>query len=514
MPMTVTKLLSHLLLPFLLVWIVTMLILGFKGKANSFDLTVPHLETGVGNVFETSNTNSRYALTSSLVESKSFFFTEEQARFAAPDLVRLNGKFFTIFTPGISVAAVPFYTLGKNLGGYQHITTFFTTATFALMNVVLIYIVSRKIGASKILACVAGALFVLATNAYSYAFTLTQHHGTVTILLLLLLNALSKQRTVLNNLVFGILCGIGFLFDFPNIFLFIPIGLYVLSKHFNNDTIRSNVRVEIDLSFVAIAVGFLPLVGAFLWYNLQVTGSPTKFGQMYPRSDYFDSEEVKEKNRLEAAEPKDPFAEKVPFSTRAQLKGFYTLLISDERSWWYYSPVVLIGFLGLVALNRKQQTQEFAILFGSVLFLNIIMYGMFGDPWGGWSFGPRYLIPGAAILSILVSIALTHFRRSIFLSILFLALTAMSSGISIAGALTTNSIPPKIEAQSLTVRIPHTHLYNFELLEAGKSSSLVYNKWLEGRIPLKTYWMILTATTVGIFALALIAHMIQSRKKI
>ena len=97
--------------------------------------------------FESSNTTSRFALVESIVKQSTFFFDLDLARFAVPDVVENNGKFYTSFTPGISFVAVPFYILGQYLG-LTELITLFSTVVFATLNGFALYFLGKKIGAS------------------------------------------------------------------------------------------------------------------------------------------------------------------------------------------------------------------------------------------------------------------------------------------------------------------------------------------------------------------------------
>ena len=105
---------------------------------------------------------------------------------------------------------------------------------------------------------------------------------------------------------------------------------------------------------------------------------------------------------------------------------------------------------------------------------------MFGDPWGGWSFGPRYLIPATAVACIPIGLIVTRFRKNLAFTILFWAAALWSIFLSSLGALTTNLIPPKKEASGLSVYIPYTPLRNIEMMNQGRTSSLFYNTFLVG----------------------------------
>ena len=107
---------------------------------------------------------------------------------------------------------------------------------------------------------------------------------------------------------------------------------------------------------------------------------------------------------------------------------------------------------------------------------------MFGDPWGGWTFGPRYLIPAAAILCGAIGVVLTHLKRNYIVLAAISILTIYSVYINVVGVTTTNAIPPKGEAQSLENPLPYTYEYNFQMLEKNQSSALIYNKYLANSI--------------------------------
>src|SRR5204862_1418511 len=119
----------------------------------------------VGTPFELSNSNARYALTEAIVNNHTLSFSKEQAKFAAPDVVVLKGKFFSVFTPGVSFIGVPFYLLGKFLGIPQ-ILTFFTTILFAVINMLLITWIVTRLKGNVYQGLVCGLIFLFATNAF------------------------------------------------------------------------------------------------------------------------------------------------------------------------------------------------------------------------------------------------------------------------------------------------------------------------------------------------------------
>lgn len=81
------------------------------------------------------------------------------------------------------------------------------------------------------------------------------------------------------------------------------------------------------------------------------------------------------------------------------------ILFSDYRGLFFGSPVLLLAALAWVRMAWRERIEPELILCGSVfvafLAINSAFQGEGWSPWsGGWSFGPRYLIPGMALLAV------------------------------------------------------------------------------------------------------------------
>ncbi len=464
--------------------LITLLSFSIKGDTGNPIYYQTELDTKVGGPFESSGSTSRYALAKSIVDNGSLLFSTELAKFASPDVVGVNGKYTTLFTPGVSFAAVPFYYLG-NLVGLPQLAAFLSTTFFALLNMLLVYKVSRKFYVSHALSIISGLIFGFATSATAYSNSLTQHHLSVTLLLLAILNAAGK-RNFINNLTFGLVAGASALVDIPNLFMTVPVGLYILAQNFSVSRINEKLTLRMKLSVVGLMIGAIPMFAIFGWYNFQTTGSYTKLAQSVGRTDIFATDEIKEINKANIAKS-GTSPSVVPFETRVQLNGFYILLISDERGIFYYSPIVIFGLIGLLLAVKNKVKENLAIVIISVAMVNVVLYSMFGDPWGGWSFGPRYLIPTLALLSIGIGYALTRSIKNPIVILLFTITLIYSVLVSALGTTTTNLIPPKVEALNLAVTVPYTYQYNIQLAQAEKAGTLIYNLYLKNMINVQTY---------------------------
>jgi len=399
---------------------------------------------------------------------------------------------------------LPFYLLG-NLFGIPQLAAYGATTLVALVNLLLVVLIARRLGAGIIPSFISGFIFLFGTNALTYALTLTQHHWSMLVILLAILT-LFKQPGLLRNLFLGLLYGAGLLIDIPNAFILLPLMVYAAGQHLAGIDEGRTVKIKLKLVLIFLLLGFIPLLGAFGWYNKQVTGSATRLAQFIGRSDY----PPKPKTTTEK-KPPDPYAPTLPFYSRNQLNGLYILLISNERGWLYYSPIVFIGMAGLFLAVKRKETEKIAVVILTMAGLTITMYSSFGDPWGGWSFGPRYLLPATALLSTGIGLAIERWKRSILFGLAFLTIAGYSIYVAAFGAFTTTQVPPKQEAEHLVTFIPYTYAYNQQLIDQNKTGSLVYNLWLNGRVPLTTVVMMYQG--IGI-VLVSIAYTLACRKRI
>ena len=143
---------------------------------------------------------------------------------------------------------------------------------------------------------------------------------------------------------------------------------------------------------------------------------------------------------------------------------------------------------------------------------NLFVYASFGDPYGGWAFGPRYLVPAMASLSILAVIGLQGARLNWLRRLVFMLLFVVSSAVAAAGALTSNLIPPKVEADYL--KIPYYNfLHNFDLIFKNQSASFLYNSTFHTSLNLEQYALILWGTLIAtMFVLVLVLPFFDRKK--
>jgi len=436
--------------------------------------------------FELSPERGRFALTYSLVENKTFYFSVPLARFILPDLGYKNGHYVSLFAPGVSYVVAPGYWVGKWLGSSQ-VGAFAVVALFGLGNLLLIRAIAVRLGADKRAATLGGLAFLFASPAFAYAVTLYQHQIS-TFLILASLYLLVKFNSWWSLLVIWFLCAASIPVDYPNLFLMTPIALMAVGKMVYYKKSRSGVLLGVKLGRIfTMAAAVLPLV-FFMWFNQQSYGNPWQLSGTVPGVEEIDANgnptapahATVDKDDLEKYF--DPELQKKSifgfFETRELVNGLYIHLFSPDRGVIYYAPLVLVGLLGGVWLYRRNP--EITVVCLGVVAADILLYSMWGDPWGGWAFGSRYLIPSYAMAGILLAFLLTRLRKRSFGLMLIWLLMGYGVAVSAAGALTTNALPPKVqvlELEKLSGMVQkYTYRRNFDQLLVNNSKSFLFGQ--------------------------------------
>ena len=145
-----------ILIGFITIFLLVLAVKGDRGNPIYFQ---SELDGRLGGPFESTGSNSRFVLTWAIVEQRTIFFDIGLARFAAPDLVKYHGKYFSAFLPGVSFLGVPFYWLGK-LIGLPQLITYSLTMVLALINAALVAKIARKFGVDTLTSWLSGLIFL------------------------------------------------------------------------------------------------------------------------------------------------------------------------------------------------------------------------------------------------------------------------------------------------------------------------------------------------------------------
>lgn len=483
---------------------------GLPGNPSISDLN--HLSWKDNGPLELSPERGRYALTYALAETHKFSFSPDLARFAAPDVGYLNGKYVSLFAPAVSFIVIPGYFLGK-LFGIAQVGSFAVISLFALFNIFLIRAIVVRLGMHPLAGLIAGITFLFATPAFAYSVTLYQHHIS-TAIILLAIYLLIRYNSIWSLIGIWMLCSLSISVDYPNFFMMLPIGVVAFGRTVmvHKETFRFSLKISL-LRVLAMLSLLVPLA-FFFWFNYSSYGNPFQLSGTVERSievkadgsPYLESavikKRLKDKGQPQFIPQKSALGS---FNSRLIMQGFYIHFFSPDRGLLMYAPVMLFGFAGLaLALKRKM---KYAGLLIAVIGFNILLYSMWDDPYGGWAFGSRYLIPTYAILSIFIAYLLTRFARYNLILLFFFAIYTYSVSVNTLGAITSNRNPPQVEAVSLAKETgqdeQYTYIRNMNELNANDSKSFVFKAVAKNYISAWNYYFYITSFIIIISAFLL-----------
>lgn len=456
--------------------------------------------------FELSPERDRYILVQSLAENKSFALSQELADAAYPDVGYYKGRFYIFFAPGISLFALPMYLIGKYVNLAQ-VFSYFLISLFASANLIFLYKISKDIFKLPLWTSLMAALiFAFASTSWSYAVTLYQHHVTTFFIISSFYGVWKYKQRSRNSWLWGVYIwtayALAILIDYPNAILMLPVMVYFLIASLHVAVKRHSVTILFRMAFIVTSILFIIITLLHGYYNY------TNFGDWKRVSGSLVGYKViKERNLFAQQSGQTQIStlaeNKVPikfFREDSFVRGVQALLISQDRGIFFYTPIFILSLFGIFYMLRRPTLESGVLL--SVIACDLFLYSSFGDPWGGWAFGPRYLIPSMAVLSLAIAVWLSKTQYVLFSKIITFLLFAPSVAISLAGVLTTNAVPPKIEADYL--KTYYNYILNFQYLLNGRSSSFIFNQYFSHNINLIAYYLvilelILTVTYVVLF---------------
>ena len=149
----------------------------------------------------------------------------------------------------------------------------------------------------------------------------------------------------------------------------------------------------------------------------------------------------------------------------------------------------------------------------AIFVVNFVFFSSWGDPWGGWAYGPRYLVPSMAVLAIFAAYWIERIKYQFIGRLTSFLLFGYSIFISLLGVLTTSATPPKIEADYL--KLKYGYFLNWDFFIKGKSGSFIFNEYASKYVNLQQYFlMIYIPLILIVFTLLFIVPMFEKEPKI
>ncbi|MCX6716820.1 MAG: hypothetical protein NTV72_02775 [Candidatus Taylorbacteria bacterium] len=455
--------------------------------------------------FQDVHGNSVFMTTVSIFEEGSAVLTYNRAIAGARNTGFKGGKFFSLFPLGMSIISLPAYSLGHIINFGQGSVWIFMSILAILASILIFLISSEVFKFSKTISLTNSLIFSFASLAWGFSTVLYQHN-TAVILILTMFYAVWKYRiSGKKSFSWAIismgLYGISVFFDYPNLLMMAPIFLYFFLPLEKSDKTYDNKKekVKIYLIIISAVLFFLIIISANFLNNSKMYGKWNVMSNTIPLFDGYNFADLIKRENGSILEQDDISRN---FDKSLIVDNLISVSFAQGRGIFILCPIFLLSILGLY-LNRKKINQEMFVLL-SIILVNIIIYGMFYNPFGGLSTGTRYFIPTTSILSVFFGywliIPLTRAKKAITLFFIFFSI------FNVAALALTKVVDNQIVSTSIW------GIKNMTDIMTGISGSVVYNFLFKSWCSLFTYYLFVAA--IPCFIIYFVLKKVWSNKEL
>lgn len=445
----------------------------------------------IGKVLIADRILSQYVGMVSIADHGQIDIPEELIGHAGRDIgFTKDEKVFSWFPIGLQIITVPFYWVGK-IFNMSLLFSHFPIIIFSFINLILLYQISRNIFKLKQkIGLLVSYIYGFSSVALVYSVAYISHQISTFLLLSCFYLAwkffktTSVKKKVLSVSLIWFLWSTSSFFDYPNWVIVLPVFVYILFKIIS----RRNKKEFLILLFTSI-IGILGLFGQGI-YNHVVYDNWKQMSNTLPQYTWKIDGSIQDKTSRfdEITERKNNIVKILRVDNLK--KGLSVLLISMDRGLFIFTPVLLISLLGYFYYFRKKIISHEKIFLLYAPIFTILVYAMFGDPWGGWAFGSRYLLPVMAIMSISIGV-LWRTIKNIYFRSFIIVLTVYSLLQSVAGVMSTSVNHP---GDNTWVN----GIHNFYFLYENVSGNFIYNMFLSSLVPVFSLYMIALMFFIGV----------------
>ena len=295
----------------------------------------------------------------------------------------LGGRYYSKFGPGQSLAAIPLYLIGRALEAVvpswyrpelPGLVSSLLPALAIACTAALLALAAAELGAAPRGALLLGIVYAVATPAGVYATLWFSEPLTAcaTLAAVYLLLRDRDRLTAWRPLLAGAATALAVCTRLESLLFAPPLLLYaVLPRR------RRPLRAAAFVLPLAVALAGLAL------YNAARFGSPLETGY---------SEGLG--TAMRDTHP--------PHTLASLAEGLYGLLISPGKGLLEYAPVLLLAPLGAAMLWRRRRPELLLLLL--VFALDLVAHANVLIRWvGGWSWGPRFLLPVLPLALLLLA---------------------------------------------------------------------------------------------------------------
>ena len=306
-----------------------------------------------------------------------------------------EGDDFSKKGPAPAMLAVPFYLIGwlssrlpvaaLHLSMLQ--TAFWLNAVVTALTGVLLARTVLALGYSLRAAVLAGAIFGLGTIAWPYATHFFGEPVSALAILGLFYALLRLRQTGASRyaLLGGLAAGVMVTTSAAHAVLLAPFGLYLLlavHQWARRGAQGANHRPQAGIRYLLSAIGRLlafavplaAMAGLLVLYNLARFGTPLSTGYHFEAGEGFNAN---------------------------WLVGLWGLLFSPYRGLFWYTPLALLSVLAWPGFIRRHRAEGW--LLAAVALVMVLLFAKWWMWWGGFAWGPRFLVPLAPLLVLVLA---------------------------------------------------------------------------------------------------------------
>jgi len=339
------------------------------------------------------NVNTRLALVFAVVDQGTFIIDDYHLAYETGDKAFYEGHFYSDKIIGLGLMALPFYWTWRTLGfahdfeWADYLLRLWSVSIPAAITIVLFWRLMIHLGAEPRRALVATAVAFFGSMLFGYSTIFMPYVPGIAFLLGALLLLARYNCTPLNigqSAAIGFLCGFAMLSDFLFGLGAIGVGVIFLARAFTADGATPAQGVRNTL--IAAVAGAIP-ISLFVAYSISIFGEPTI---PYQYEDNIRFREGMAQGLMGATYPKSA--------------AIWFLTVHPYRSMLFWYPWILLGLTGLVIMLKTRGYPRMLAAVGLACVAGYYYYNIsYYMWWGGWSMGPRLMIP--AMMFIMLGLA-------------------------------------------------------------------------------------------------------------
>lgn len=316
---------------------------------------------------------SRLYLVYAIVDDGDIEITSQIEKFGdILDKSRVGHSFFSDKPPGTAFISVPFIALRRVLGGEPDIGKDIRIArlvTCILPTLALLFLLNKEMKGLKVSSPTRGfaiTIYGLGSLAFPYSLLFYGHQPTAVLLFAIYYCIHDKEVNPKKGYIAGFLAGLCLMMEYQSAVYILPLAFVGI--------MRAKPRIKTLL--FTITGSSLPLLALGLYHNVAF-GSPFSTGYNYIDNTFFAN--VHRQGFMGVSYPK--------------ITNFVGSLFLPSKGLFFFSPILLLGFLGIRAYwiptnDRMLGVLRIIMILLPILFVSSMVY------WdGGWTVSQRHLTP-------------------------------------------------------------------------------------------------------------------------